>query len=210
MCGIVAIKWSELPPSHLLIDQAIEMLCQRGKDAWGMAIGDNSGKIIPVIVKGSSNIALKKNKRFICKQIQNSSKDGWLLLHSRLATSGYSGLTEHNHPIVKSNILLVHNGLVVEWPHEVGHLINISNTDTQNLAAILQATESINLEVLLNRVVGEISIVWLNSFRNTINFYTNVGGLYLDKEDSQIIISSEPIFVEPRSIRVDIGKIVEL
>jgi glutamine phosphoribosylpyrophosphate amidotransferase len=210
MCGIVAIKWSKLPPSSSLIDKAIEMLSERGKDAWGIAIGNNSGKIIPLMVKGSSNIALNRNKRFICKQIQNSSKDGWLLLHSRLATSGFSGLSEHNHPIVKSNVLLVHNGLVVEWPHEVGHLINVSNTDTQNLAVILQATDSINLEALLNKVVGEISIVWLNGFKNTINFYTNVGGLYLDKEDSQIIISSEPIFVEPRSIRVDIGKIVEL
>jgi len=210
MCGIVAIKWAEAPPALSLINQAIEMLCQRGKDAWGIAIGKDGFPLDTTVVKEASRINIRKNKHIFFKLIHQVTSSGWLLLHSRLATSGFCGLTEHNHPIGFRNIELVHNGLVIEWPSQVRYLINELNTDSQNLAIVIASSEQHDLETILNETIGEISVVWQNNFDNTLKMYSNVGGLYLETNHGYTIVSSEPILPESQTNKATLRKIIEL
>jgi glucosamine 6-phosphate synthetase-like amidotransferase/phosphosugar isomerase protein len=135
---------------------------------------------------------------------------GWLLLHSRLATNGFSGLSDHNHPIELDNILLVHNGLVVEWPNQAKQFTDESHTDSQNLANVIASSERRDLEAILNQTVGEISVIWHNNVDNTLNAYTNVGGLYLETNNDIIMVSSEQIQSNSQSRRVERRKIIEL
>ena len=208
MCGIVAIKWVNLTPALSLIDQSIEMLCNRGKDAWGIAIGKDGFPLDTIVVKEASRIDIRKNKKKIFRQLRQIKSSGWLLLHSRLATNGFCGLSDHNHPIEFRNIQLVHNGLVVEWPSKARQIIDESSTDSQNLAMVIASSESSELETLLNETIGEISVVWQNSIDNTFNMYTNVGGLYVETKHEYTLVSSEPI--QPQSSRVMRRKIIEL
>jgi glutamine phosphoribosylpyrophosphate amidotransferase len=67
MCGIVAIKWTNLSPALSLIDQSIEMLCNRGKDAWGIAIGVDKSPLDTIVIKEASRIDIRKNKKAIHK-----------------------------------------------------------------------------------------------------------------------------------------------
>jgi glucosamine 6-phosphate synthetase-like amidotransferase/phosphosugar isomerase protein len=210
MCGIVAIKWTSLPPAFSIVDQSIEMLCDRGKDAWGIAIGANDSPSDTIVVKDSSRIDIRKNKKAIHKLLHEIRSSGWLLLHSRLATNGFSGLSDHNHPIELENILLVHNGLVVEWPIQAKQFTNESNTDSQNLASVIASTERRDLEGILNQTVGEISVIWHNNGDNTLNAYTNVGGLYLETNNEHTIVSSEQIQSNSQSRRVERRKIIKL
>jgi glucosamine 6-phosphate synthetase-like amidotransferase/phosphosugar isomerase protein len=208
MCGIVAIKWTNLSPALSLIDQSIEMLCNRGKDAWGIAIGREGSPLDTIVVKKPSRINTRKNKRMIFKILHNIKSSGWLLLHSRLATNGFCGLSDHNHPIEFRNIQLVHNGLVVEWPSKARQIIDDSNTDSQNLAVVIASSEPRELETILNETIGEISVVWRNSIDGTFSMYTNVGGLYVETNHEYTLVSSEPI--QSQSSRVMLRKIIEL
>ncbi len=210
MCGIVAIKWTGPSPALSLVDQSIDMLCDRGKDAWGIAIGVDNAPFDRKVVKESSRIDTRKNKKAINKLLQNVKSSGWLLLHSRLATNGFSGLSDHNHPIQSENILLVHNGLVVEWPIEAKQFISESNTDSQNLANVISSYELSDLERILNQIVGEISTIWHNNLDNTLNAYTNVGGLYLETNNELTIASSERFQSNSQSRKIELRKIIEL
>jgi glucosamine 6-phosphate synthetase-like amidotransferase/phosphosugar isomerase protein len=210
MCGIVAIKWVELPPALSLIDQAIEMLCQRGKDAWGIATRNDQFPLETIVVKEASRIDNRKNKQIIFNLLGKITSSGWLLLHSRLATNGFCGLSEHNHPIEFQNIQLVHNGLVVEWPNQVRHLINELNTDSQNLAIVIASSEPHDIEAILNDTIGEISVVWQNNLENTLNMYSNVGGLYLETNPEYTLVSSEPLRLESQTRKSPLRKIIEL
>jgi predicted glutamine amidotransferase len=210
MCGILAIKWSKMPPALSLIDQSIEMLSNRGKDAWGMAIGREGFPLSTIVIKQASRIDIRKNKKMIFNLLREIKSSGWLLLHSRLATNGFCGLSAHNHPIEFRNIQLVHNGLVVEWPNQTKKIINESNTDSQNLALIIASSEPNALEAILNATIGEISVVWQDNIENTLRMYTNVGGLYLENHLEYTLVSSEPIKSNSKSTRVKPRKIIEL
>lgn len=210
MCGIVAIKWSELPPSVSVIDKAVEMLSQRGKDAWGFAVGSNASPVETLVFKNASRIDLRKNKRAIKQKLRKIKSSGWLLLHSRLATNGYCGLSDHNHPIEFQSIRLVHNGLVVEWPKEAKPFIIESNTDSQNLAIVIAKIAPNHLEDVLNRTTGEISTIWHDSIDDSIKMYTNVGGLYLENKFDYTLVSSEPIHSDSKATKLPIREISNL
>jgi glucosamine 6-phosphate synthetase-like amidotransferase/phosphosugar isomerase protein len=208
MCGIVAIKWTNLSPALSLIDQSLEMLNNRGKDAWGIAIGRDGSPSDTIVIKKASRIDVRKNRRIIFNLVYKIKSNGWLLLHSRLATNGFCGLSDHNHPIEYRHIQLVHNGLVVEWSSQTRQIIDESNTDSQNLAMVIASSEPSELEMILNETIGEISVVWQNSIDGTFNMYSNVGGLYVETNHEYTFVSSEPI--QSRSCRVMLRKIIEL
>jgi len=210
MCGIVAVRWTNLNRAISQVERSLEILSNRGKDAWGMAIGKSDIFSEATIIKRTSRIDDRKNKKIIFRELRKIKNSGWLILHSRLATNGYCGLTEHNHPIQYRNTELVHNGLVVRWPNELDHLIDPKKTDSQNLAVVLDSIESSKWETLLNEISGEISIVWRSGQLNDLYIYTNVGGLYLDAHEDSSIISSEPIQVGNQSKKIAIGKIIQI
>jgi predicted glutamine amidotransferase len=200
----------ELPPFLTLIDPAVEMLSQRGKDAWGMAYGIGGSDLSTVVIKEASRIDLRRNKETISQQLQKIKSSGWLLLHSRLATNGFCGLFGHNHPIEYRGIILAHNGLVVCWPTEVRHSIDQSKTDSQNLAVVIASSPPDELESILNKTTGEISAVWQNNLDNSFNMYTNVGGLYLETNRDYSLVSSEPIYSKSQTKKVELRKIIRL
>jgi glucosamine 6-phosphate synthetase-like amidotransferase/phosphosugar isomerase protein len=210
MCGIVAIKWTKSPPSSSLIDKGVEMLSQRGKDAWGFAIGTNGASMETLVFKEGSRIDLRNNKKKIIERVGKIKSSGWIFLHSRLATNGYCGLSDHNHPIEFEDIQLVHNGLIVEWPTETKPFIIESNTDSQNLAIVIAKIAPNQLENVLNRTVGEISAIWHKGSDNSIQMYTNVGGLYLENNFEYTLVSSEPIHSNSEPTKLPIRKISNL
>jgi glucosamine 6-phosphate synthetase-like amidotransferase/phosphosugar isomerase protein len=204
------MKWEASAPSRIQISNALRMLLSRGRDAWGLAIADNCAASDIFVFKHPSCIGSRKNKKFIYERLKKASTDGWLMLHSRLSTNGYSGHNEHNHPVEYKNITLIHNGLVVDWPSPVKNLLIDTSTDSQNLARIIHSTKESALENMLNNTTGEISIVWHNSSDNTLKLYSNVGGLYIEKQNNQTMVSSEPIKPNGMAIQAKIRKIVTL
>ena len=210
MCGLIAISWKNVRPSKTTLNYAIEMLADRGKDAWGIAIGENTTSTVDYFLKQPTKINLRKSKKLVYEAIKNSTPDGWLLLHSRLATDGYSGLFDHNHPVEHKNVYLIHNGLVVKWPNSAKNLISETKTDTQNLARIVQSAKPSELESILNEIVGEVSIVWQNLTTKTMKIYTNVGGLYLEKIQDQTLVSSEPLSIRTAAIKTKTKRVINL
>ncbi len=186
------------------------MLSQRGKDAWGLAIGTNGSSMETLVFKEGSRIDLRKNKKKITQKLGKIKSSGWIFLHSRLATNGYCGLSDHNHPIEFEDIQLVHNGLIVEWPTETEPFIIESNTDSQNLAIVIEKIAPNQLENVLNQTVGEISAIWHKSSDNSIQMYTNVGGLYLESNSEYTLVSSEPIHSNSEPTKLPIRKICNL
>ena len=199
-----------MPPSLSLIDNAVEMLSQRGKDAWGLAIGTNASLAEVLVFKEASRIDLRKNKRTIIRKLRKIKSSGWMFLHSRLATNGYCGLSEHNHPIEFQGLRLVHNGLVVEWPTDAKPFIIESNTDSQNLAIVISKIGTNELEDVLNRTKGEISAIWHHGIDNSIKMYTNVGGLYIESNFDYTVVSSEPMHSNHTATKIPMRKISDL
>lgn len=192
MCGILAIVWNDKLEAIEAVKNSIKVLEKRGLDSWGMAYGDRVKNQSIKITKAPRGINSPNSKREI-KQFLNSIPDvGWLLMHSRLATSGLSGLQNQNHPITSGNITMVHNGLLTETSTK-SKFPDEQITDSQYLANLISQCDSGDTAQLLNGLLGEISVAWFNRNDQSIGLYSNVGNLHRFSSEGTLGYLSEPL-----------------
>ena len=127
MCGIfgIAVKKDSIY-SPKTITEILDNLSinseSRGKDSSGFAGIDETLEKIEVLksqIPVSNLIKEKSYLEFIHKILENNVSDNKLkrnlvfMGHSRLVTNGDHLNNDNNQPIIKSNILGIHNGIIV-------------------------------------------------------------------------------------------------
>ncbi len=115
MCGIFGIvvkNSSFFPKKDILkvIDSLFLNSESRGKEASGLAIQQD--KTIGVFKRLLPAKQFVKNKEYK-KLISEIGKDFSLIGHTRLITNGKGEVNYNNQPVVKDNIVAVHNGIIV-------------------------------------------------------------------------------------------------
>ena len=99
----------------------------------------------------------------------------WIALHTRAATHGAADNNDNNHPVRYGNILVQHNGVVVNKDEvfENLQLLAQSEVDTESVAACLDVG---GLPKVLELCEGSMSLAWVDvRTPGTLHLYTNGG-----------------------------------
>lgn len=179
----------------------------RGKDSSGLAILNAADKKINV-VKGNVRIKeLLKNKvtlNLIQKNLSESAlKHNNILAfgHARLVTDGSQLKEFNNQPVVKDDVVLIHNGIIVNvneiWDKHQ-NLTKEYEIDTEIINSLLGdnttkfSTVNQFIEETLNSLKGTFSIAGYFAKLNAFLLATNNGSLYyVTDEKSFLFFASE-------------------
>jgi glutamine---fructose-6-phosphate transaminase (isomerizing) len=156
MCGIFGLTIRQeagLDAAQIqaVLKQVASLSESRGKDSSGLVLKDDATDHFSVF-KGP----IQLNKLFAKREVAGAIRDatsktargGQALAaigHSRLATNGSNSNDDNNQPIVKSGIVAIHNGIIV----------NESELWTQN--PDLTRTSEIDTEIMLDLVRKKLS-----------------------------------------------------
>lgn len=214
MCGISGIivgSGSSIDPKYFkrIFDTLFLLSQTRGKDASGIALM-NEGEID--IYKDSvsaSELIKSENYRKVFHDLMLSlSKEGKVINtivaigHTRMATNGIWESNDDNQPTIKSGLVGIHNGIVVNdgqiW-NRFTELEREYEVDTEIILSLIEmflekndsVTESV--QNTFNLIEGAASIAVLFDNRNEIILATNTGSLYIceNEERSLLIFASE-------------------
>jgi glucosamine--fructose-6-phosphate aminotransferase (isomerizing) len=215
MCGIfgcIVNKESSFQKSELgHIFKNLALLSEsRGKDSSGLALLDNESKTIELI-KGNIRIKeLIKNKNAIpiLSRVFDKATSNFPILafgHSRLVTHGSQLVEFNNQPVLKDDILTVHNGIIVNtdllWNKNTD-LKREFQIDTEIINSTLQKyfriEDKIEIAIAksLKQLKGTYSIASYFSNLNSILLSTNNGSLYYVSDFKNFLFfASEEMFL---------------
>lgn len=215
MCGIfglVSLSSARMPRDAW--EDALRLLFleseSRGKEAAGIAIATPA----EIIVHKDSVSAGAMMRTAEYRQALDRGGAGFFtgnpddaayiaaLGHARLVTNGLQGIDANNQPIWRDDVVIVHNGIVVNvdelWA-EHANLAPRANVDTEVIAALIHercvhgastrdATRSVFAEIY-----GETSIAFFQARSEQMTLGTNSGSLYFCKAASgdALFFSSE-------------------
>lgn len=193
MCGIGGIYSSNGNIKTEDIETLFLNIESRGIDACGISyLWNDADK--PIISK-----APIRAKSFIFKNgiKKIGNKMDWIMLHTRLTTQGSKQNNFNNHPVVRNNIILTHNGVL--WnDDEIFNKLKTKRIGEVDTEALLVALNVKGLQYLAEHVEGSISIAWTTKNDkvgyNTMNWFTNGGNpLVIGRlKDKSIVWASLP------------------
>jgi glucosamine--fructose-6-phosphate aminotransferase (isomerizing) len=183
----------------------------RGKDSSGMAIRNGAKKGIEVI-KGDISIRHLLKSAAFDREIKKSFDDynngsGFAAFgHARLVTNGTQLNEVNNQPVIKSNMLIIHNGIIVNvddlWAKHPGLLREFA-IDTEIIPAIIRSElqTSDNLAGACNKAFSQLEGTWSVAIMfqdlNQFVLATNNGSLYYITDNANFItFASEGFFLE--------------
>lgn len=216
MCGIFGII---AKPDSKISGKEIEKILRkiailsesRGKDSAGIAFRNPKIQTIDVI-KGDIPIRELLNSIELGKQMDKainafSEKNGFAAFgHARLVTNGTQLNEVNNQPVLKDNIVIIHNGIIVNedklWK-EHPDLKRDFSIDTEIIPSLIRSElkHTDNLVYALNqsfsKLIGTFSLAIMFHDLSQFVLCTNNGSLYyITDNDNFIIFASESYFLE--------------
>lgn len=212
MCGIfglVAAKRSELDyqKCRQIVDQLFVLSESRGKEAAGLAF--LIANKIEVYKSPQAATALIKSEEYE-KIWQKKEDDGEifaLIGHARLVTNGSQLINSNNQPVIKEDLVAVHNGIItnVDWLWQnFTQLTRQYELDTEIILALINhfLGQGIFLEKALSEtyhlIEGTASLAILMVKENKLILSTNNGSLYFcyQRDRGILIFASERNILE--------------
>ena len=230
MCGIfgIIVKAGSNYNNNFLKKSLIKLanLSQsRGKDSSGLCninYQNNSFDIIKGPIPANHLLKRKKVSNSLNSLFSNSNNNKLKLSfgHARLVTNGTQLNYYNNQPVVKDDIICIHNGIVVNnedlWKNHP-KLIREYEIDTEILPALVRLNlnkgYSLDYSVVnaIDKVFGTASIAMTFSDLDKFVLATNNGSLYFIYNDKDLIyFASEKAmlnrFIKKMSLEEKVGK----
>jgi len=169
MCGIGGIYLvgdNQFPvkATQNLFDE----MSQRGRHACGAAwMWKNSDKPVVFKTQGSST----QNLDIISKKISGNVR--YAMLHTRYSTGGSIQNNYNNHPVVRDDIILTHNGVVDD--DAVFDYFGIQPNYEVDTECINVALRESNPQWVVENIQGSMSLIWVDTQKSNtqLNFITN-------------------------------------
>lgn len=215
MCGIFGIittPKANIPAQN--ISQVLEKLAllsqSRGRDSAGVAFRNSEINQIQV-VKGDVPIGQliqsKVYKEFLSSNLQSAHNgNGFAAFgHARLVTNGSQLQEQNNQPVIKDNMVVVHNGIIVNgdtlW--EANPLLTRQySIDTEIIPALINQNLENGLCIQnsitssLKNIQGTYSLAMLFQNHSCFALATNNGSLYYQTDSKNyIVFASEKHFL---------------
>src|SRR5262245_40064846 len=115
MCGIFGI----VSPDGRNIERDLALLFvlseSRGKEAAGLALLDGNEITVLKEAQSASRMMSRATYRsLLAKTVANSAPRPITAIgHSRLVTNGLDAIASNNQPVVRENLVGIHNGIIV-------------------------------------------------------------------------------------------------
>lgn len=222
MCGIFGIvsgKNSSFEPNDFkkLTGELFKLSESRGKEASGLAV--LSGEKIQIYKDSvtASVLLRKESYHHLFKEINHNSPLAYLG-HARLATNGVLAKNINNQPVIKNNIVGIHNGIIVNdeaiWK-KFPSLKREYEVDTEAILALtrmfLEKKQTLPEAVsnTFKEIEGAASIALLFSDFPYLLLATNTGSLYYlkNKKQKYVIFASERYILEKISPQGEIQQL---
>ena len=215
MCGIFGAVFSNKSKIREKdINKIIDFLSlfseTRGRDSSGFAFVNSVSKDINVLKSNQKVSSLIRSKKFqnledsLLKSFKISGQLSFIG-HSRLVTHGSHLNQFNNQPVVKGNVITVHNGIIVNYKKLWDNNNDISQKyqiDTEVFNSLLDYYMADNsfidaFKLSLSNIKGTVSLAVYHKFNNFLTLYTNNRSLYLLTNNSGIsIFASEKFTLE--------------
>ena len=186
MCGIFGII-SNVPINKREIKYLSKSVQKRGKDASGIMFYHSQKKVY--FAKRSSERITSLLRKTHTKEVN------FLLGHSRLVTNSY----EDNQPIIRNNISVIHNGIIVN-AEEIWEKLNIApfqKIDSEILAGITEDSliKSLSLRSIVKKIIaltkGTISTGIAIPNIGKLILFSNNGSLFTGEKSKNFYFASE-------------------
>lgn len=184
MCGIFG-----LVSNSFLSKKSLNILVkhsrQRGRDSSGLIYSENNECKVT-----RADFDIKKLVQEVCLESTN-----FILGHSRLITNGLSD----NQPVVKNDILLIHNGIIVNYDeiYDNHNEKKSSDLDSEVIAFLFERyiNEGFSLhevsEKVLKECKGTLSAAVYLPKKGKLILLSNNGSLYFSYHNDVLIFASE-------------------
>lgn len=210
MCGILGwMKPAEASVDDKCYKKAIEKLFllseTRGKEASGVCFADdNKVSIFKAPVRAKRLIGTAEYNNRMNEILRNDKR--LVMGHARMVTNGSAYDSGNNQPVVRGDLVCIHNGIIVNdkelW--ESGLISGrTSEVDTEAFLALLEKYEykadiAEALRKTLSHIKGSLSVALIDVKQDWLFLYTNIGSLYfaVNEKESDVIFSSERYILE--------------
>ena len=208
MCGILGLVSSpkcSLDQNRLLaISKKLFLLSEsRGKEASGFAAIVNDKLLVHKTPYPANQLVKSKVYHSVFQQLFSPSNTVQAFIgHSRLVTDGYEHENRNNQPVIKKDMVVVHNGIITNklslW-QKYHHVERESDLDSELIPVILNEqlehsrTAAQAFVQLYQEIYGMMNIALLYSGFNNLFLATNNGSIYYlsDKNSTCFIFASE-------------------
>ncbi len=208
MCGILGrltIKDSDVDYNEYKrsLKTLYRLSASRGKEASGLCcVSENAVNVLKADIASSQ---LVNRKEFMsCMDLLGDSSVRFAMGHSRMITNGDATNPLNNQPVVRNDLVLIHNGIIVNdeniWKNNP-ELERKADVDTEVLAALLEKNNYKEDFISsffrsIEEIEGSISIALIDKKSSWLFLYTNVGSLYVgasERKDDYIFASERYI-----------------
>ena len=218
MCGIFGLaidntKFFEYEFIKTLVDQLFIYSETRGKEAAGIALkGENSVDIFKKACRASQFIKEEEFKELLKKKLSDNNKTFSFIGHSRLVTNGFQYDNNNNQPVVTSDLVGVHNGIITNCNNLLETYKDIKVSSELDSEILLQLLK-INLDLTQNdlnyaisktfdQIKGSASLASYTIKNRNLSLATNTGALFY-------IVSKSKNFFAFASERFILNKIIK-
>lgn len=211
MCGILGIinlnNNTDKNDQEKLLNKLFLESETRGKEAAGFCFANatdiNVGK-----VSQPANFLIKTDEYKKSYTYINSKHSDFSLFfgHARLVTHGYEHFYKNNQPIISNNIILIHNGIVINhkelWNTFSPDIKSETDLDTEIIPVLyrLFLTQYNDSQKAINKlfeiVTGTINIALYDITKKQFILASNNGSLYYYKNSNRIVFASEKRIVK--------------
>tara|TARA_B110000483_G_scaffold191472_1_gene227461 strand:+ start:365 stop:2209 length:1845 start_codon:yes stop_codon:yes gene_type:complete len=190
MCGIF-VSYGKISPKNL--KYYLKKITLRGKDTFGVAhINSQNPKTYYYSFK---NINFNE-----CSLIKNQDLNSLIIANSRLITNGSNEI--NTQPLMDYEMCLVHNGIILNYTDLNSNSIELEQSNKSDTKILFEKVLEllkienfqIEIEKYLNSLIGEINLVFYVKSKKKLFYYTNNGSLFIQKINSNIILTSEKEF----------------
>lgn len=213
MCGIfgvVAPRRSTLTSAKIkrITDRLFTLSQSRGKESSGIAIASsNTISVCKAQEPASAFIRRPVYRELILSAITPFAVIG----HARLVTNGPAEHNRNNQPVIKDDIVGIHNGIITNdaalWK-KFPSLKQKYEVDTEVLLSMTRYFLRLGLSIpqaiakVFGKIEGSASIALLFAEQNVLALATNTGSLYFTKDNKQklLLFASERYILEQLGI----------
>lgn len=210
MCGIFGISigsGTSITPKELkaVADKLFLLSESRGKEASGIFLVHNNKARLIREPCPASQLIRSDSYNDLFKNLHLKQSGLCLIGHSRLVTHGHESVDANNQPVVKGQLIGVHNGIIVNeqeiWSALSGQS-QLTELDSEALFALIQdqllekssLKDSIETSIALTR--GTASIACLSLAKQQLALCTNNGSLYASSNEGITLFSSEKYILQ--------------
>lgn len=187
------------------IDKLYQLSESRGKEASGLCcMTDEVIKVLKADIAASKMV--KRNEYKEAMSLLENSKYRLVMGHARMITNGDSSNANNNQPVVRGDLVIIHNGIIVNdekiW-NENPDLDRTAVVDTEVFAALMEKHDyKRNLIKAffesLEEIEGSLSAVIVDRESDWVLLYTNIGSLYVatSSNNKDYVFASERYILE--------------